>query len=56
VVAEAGWASMTCRVALRLAGDLFVGVYSGGVRSDRTMYVPGVEGRRRDGGDVAAAR
>src|SRR5262249_41157785 len=39
----------------RLAGDLFVGVHSGGVRSDRTMYGP-VAGRRGAGGYVAAAR
>jgi hypothetical protein len=23
-----------------MAGDLFVGVYAGGVQTDRTMYVP----------------
>src|SRR5262249_25949596 len=47
-VAEAGWASMTSRMALRLAGDLLVGVHSGGVRTDRTMYGP-VAGRRPAG-------
>jgi hypothetical protein len=32
---------MTCRMALRLAGDLLVGVHSGGVQTDRTMYGSG---------------
>ena len=35
-----------------MAGDLFVGVCSGGVQTDRTMYGP-VAGRRSDGGHVA---
>src|SRR5262245_6884004 len=42
-------------MALRLAGDLLVGVRSGSVRTDRTMYGP-VAGRRGAGGYVAAAR
>jgi DNA-binding transcriptional LysR family regulator len=31
---------MTCRMALRLAGSLPVGLYAGGVQPDRTMYGP----------------
>jgi len=38
-----------------MAGDLLVGVHSGGVQPDRTMYGPAA-GRRGDGGHVAAAR
>jgi hypothetical protein len=38
-----------------MAGDLLVGVHSGGVHTDRTMYGT-VAGRRGDGGYVAAAR
>jgi hypothetical protein len=33
-VAEAGRASMTCRMALRLASDMLVGVHSGGVHTE----------------------
>ena len=37
------------------AGDLLVGVHSGGVHIDRTMY-GSVAGRRGDGGYVVPAR
>jgi hypothetical protein len=31
---EAGLASMTCRMALRVAGDLFVALYAEGVQTE----------------------
>ena len=52
--AEAGWASMTCRMALRLAGDLLVGVHSGGVQSERTMFIRVRSLRRVDAGLLKA--
>ena len=62
--ASRSWAAEPAAVVLRrpralprgrMAGELLVGLYAVGVHTDRTMYGP-VAGRRRAGGEVAAAR